>query len=96
MATDKITLFCWVQGDSSSFAVDIGRGASITHIKSMIALFRSIKLELYVANTPETDEAKTVFTFGNVLPGEEDANHWEKGDHSGARFDPCTMYGHIH
>ena len=27
---------------------------------------------------------------------EEDANHWEKGDHSGARFDLCTMYGHIH
>ena len=25
-----------------------------------------------------------------------DANHWEKGDHSGARFDLCTVYGHIH
>ena len=24
-----------------------------------------------------------------------DANHWEKGDHLGARFDLCTMYGHI-
>ena len=22
-----------------------------------------------------------------------DANHWEKGDHSGARFDLCTVYG---
>ena len=27
---------------------------------------------------------------------EEDANHWGKGDHSGARFDLCTVYGHIH
>ena len=25
-----------------------------------------------------------------------DANHWKKGDHSGARFDLCTMYGYIH
>ena len=25
-----------------------------------------------------------------------DANHWEKGDHSGARLDLCTVYGHIH
>ena len=25
-----------------------------------------------------------------------DANHLEKGDHSGARFDLCTVYGHIH
>ena len=25
-----------------------------------------------------------------------DANHWEKGDHSGARFDLCIVYGHIH
>ena len=25
-----------------------------------------------------------------------DANHWGKGDHSGARFDLCTVYGHIH
>ena len=24
-----------------------------------------------------------------------DANHWEKGDHSGARFDLCTVYGHM-
>ena len=24
-----------------------------------------------------------------------DENYWEKGDHSGARFDLCTMYGHI-
>ena len=27
---------------------------------------------------------------------EEDANHGEKGDHSGAKFDLCTVYGHIH
>ena len=25
-----------------------------------------------------------------------DENHWEKGDHSGARFDLCTVYGHTH
>ena len=25
-----------------------------------------------------------------------DANHWEKGDHSGPRFDLCTVDGHIH
>ena len=25
-----------------------------------------------------------------------DENHWEEGDHSGARFDLCTVYGHIH
>ena len=29
------------------------------------------------------------------LVSEEDANHWEKGDHLGARFDLCTVYGHI-
>ena len=23
-----------------------------------------------------------------------DANRWEKGDHSGVRFDLCTVYGH--
>ena len=28
--------------------------------------------------------------------GQRDANHWEKCDHSGARFDLCTVYGHIH
>ena len=27
---------------------------------------------------------------------EEDANHWEKGDYSGARLDLFTVYGHIH
>ena len=25
-----------------------------------------------------------------------DESLWEKGDHSGARFDLCTVYGHIH
>ena len=34
--------------------------------------------------------------FGKIILGEKDANHWEKGDHSGARFDLCTVYGHIH
>ena len=32
-------------------------------------MFRSIGLKPHVANIPETDEAKTVFTFGNMLPG---------------------------
>ena len=37
--------------------------------------------------------AKLTLDLSNLS---EDANHWEKGDHSGARFDLCTVYEHIH
>ena len=37
-----------------------------------------------------------VSTAIDVDDPEEDANHWEKGDRSGARFELCTVYGHIH
>ena len=35
-------------------------------------------------------------SVSSSLLKKRDANHWEKGDHSGARFDLCTVYGHIH
>ena len=30
-----------------------------------------------------------------VMIKKRDADHWEKGDHSGAKFGLCTVYGHI-
>ena len=36
------------------------------------------------------------FPLYGVFLKKRDANHREKGDHSGARFDLCTVYGHIH
>ena len=47
-----------------------------------------------VCSPPESNSCSCADRAHNLK--KRDANHWEKGDHSGARFDLCTVYGHIH
>ena len=54
---------------------------------------------LGTSRTVDHSHLKTTVTISfyfSCFLKKRDENHWEKGDHSGARFDLCTVYGHIY